>query len=180
MAFRFYLPKGNDKEMFVSAAPTKTTNSKVPPGHLIIEWLDGEVKEQEPLPEGAIQFTFEGTKDLVYLQMGAGMGKLLKISDIIDMKEKKDTNWKKVTKIYNHEDFIAGATKLEPKKTCMSFVPQNDKMKKRIAQCKQAVKDSAHVKIMWVVTNADGKLVPRGIGLVVVKQVLATIGSAKI
>ena len=68
-------------------------------------------------------FCFENTRALVYLADAAppNSGKVVKISEILEMRENKTHNWKKVAKIYNHEDFVAGTNKLTTKKNAVSF-----------------------------------------------------------
>ena len=125
--------------MWAAPPREKPTNSKISPGFLLKEWKDGEVKEQDPLPEHTEAFTFEATKELVYLQSGPFWkpgtcqgGKLCRISEVLEMRENKMLQWKKVTKIYNHEDFMApitpntnNSTKLTPKKKGVSFAWPN-------------------------------------------------------
>jgi hypothetical protein len=156
-----------DGKLWSKAAPQKTTNSKISPGTVIMHWAKGAVKNVDggQSLDGKHKFTFSNPKDLIVFQEGV-RSEVMSLEALV----KKEG----VKSFYNHELPTAAVKLFVPKKQTVVFVP--DPVDEQLFdKCSEAATKTASCRMLWVCAIAQGNVVPKGIALVAVKQVIAKI-----
>ena len=156
-----------DGKLWSKASPQKTTNSKISPGTVIMHWAKGAVKNVDggQSLDGKHKFTFSNPKDQVVFQEGV-RSEVMSLEALV----KKEG----VKSLYNHELPTAAVKLFVPKKQTVVFVP--DPVDEQLFnKCSEAATKTASCRMLWVCAIAQGNVVPKGIALVAVKQVIAKI-----
>ena len=161
-SFHVYIA-ANGKLMAVPHAQ-KTSNSKITPLSVIASWTTGAVKDLDGSSiEGVQTFACSSLKDHVVLEIGSAR-EVLTIEDLL----KNDG----VTTFYNHNMPSAVVKAPSAKKKTVAFVP-DPLEEKFFKKCCEATAHSTIVKMVFIVAVVTGKIIPKGMAMVTVKQAIA-------